>query len=338
MKPLITICYLTNRNNPRFEWFLDSFINQYKDEVPIEIIIIDGSENPFRYMDTMPELIKDLNISAYRPKPTSWQGEHRVTTQNYFAASNARNTGIIYAKGDYIVFVDDLSVLLPGWWTQVVKAYKENYIVFGAYKKVGKLVVEDGKVESFEELPAGNDSRYWQGSRWCRGDLLFGCSFGAPIEWLLSINGLDEICDGMGYEDTNLGLRLEKKGYRMFYDMQMMTYESEEAHHEETSFLRVDKLLTEEQYNECRERLGITGWYQQGGRTDCSHLLMDMIRTNDRTLSFGEGTKEPVKYPQDPSWTWGNGFVLRQLRETKDFPLPHPNTRHWPDLQKLSEM
>ena len=42
----------------------------------------------------------------------------------------------------WIVYVDDLSVLMPGWWEQVKLAMAGNYVACGAFRKVNKLVVE----------------------------------------------------------------------------------------------------------------------------------------------------------------------------------------------------
>jgi len=313
---MVTICYLTNRDNPRFQWFRDSFNRLYNGEVKAEIIVINGSNNP---IDTFEREGDKVEITEYKPKPTMWQGEYKLTKDNWFSASNARNTGIIYANGSYIVYVDDLSVLCPTWWQAVVRAYNEQTIILGAYKKVKDLTVENGRILHYEETPNGNDHRLQYGSRPAGGSWLYGCSCGFPIDTLLSVNGWDEICDGSGYEDCHLGIRLEKAGYKMIYDTQMLTLECEECHSEGTPFRREDKFLTPEQYNECRKRMGITGTYQAGGRTDVSHLLMDMVYSNK-------------------TWTWGNTFNLKELRQTKDFKLPTGDELHWPDLQPIKEM
>lgn len=317
---MITICYLTNRDNPRFDWFRKSFNRQYNNEVKAEIVVINGSN---KSVDTWYKEGDKCEITEYRPKPTPWQGPHRITKDNWFAASNARNTGIIYANGTYIVYVDDLSVLCPTWWQSVVKAYNDQIIILGAYKKVKDLTVEDGRILHYEETPNGNDHRLNYGSRWAGGSWLYGCSCGFPIEYLLEVNGWDEINDGISYEDVQLGIRLEKKGHRMYYSTDMLTLECEECHSEGIPFRREDPLLTLEQYEECRNRMGITGWHEKGGRTDTSHLLMDMVNTRTRPDNF---------------WTWGNHFNLRKLKASKAFQLPTGDELFWPNLQPIKNI
>jgi hypothetical protein len=140
----------------------------------------------------------------------------------------------MHAKHEYLLFVDDLSVLMPGWLGNAMHAAKEGYVVCGAYKKVFNLVVEDGVAVSYDENPKGVDSRLQFGSPegiipWY-GNALYGCSFGCPTESFLTVNGFDELLDGQGGEDTDFGLRLERAGNKIYYNINMMTLESEELH------------------------------------------------------------------------------------------------------------
>lgn len=141
--------------------------------------------------------------------------------------------------------VDDLSVLLPGWWEAVLRSVHGNYIVLGAYKKVKNLVVEKGVIKSHEEFPSGVDSRWIIGKDneavETPGQHMFGCSFAGPTQAFVSVGGFPELCDGMGSEDYIMGIALQNKGYVFKYDRRMLTYESEEAHFEDQPFKRVDK-------------------------------------------------------------------------------------------------
>jgi glycosyltransferase involved in cell wall biosynthesis len=245
----LNIAYVTSRKEPCFEWFADSLKNQIKPEDNIRVIIVDffASERTIRSsLDVSPHVLS-LGEWHVAPKPTPWQGPHRLTKHDYFAPSNARNTALCYALDGWIVYVDDLSVLMPGWLAAVREAIAENRITCGAFRKVNKLVVEKGNVVSYEDHPAGVDSRWNQvpddKPSKCPPNWLFGCSVVMPVEALLKINGWPELCDstGIGMEDCHTGIALANNGYQLWYDRRMLTFESEERHHNQPTMLRMDK-------------------------------------------------------------------------------------------------
>lgn len=312
---MITITYLTSRKEPMFDWFVDSLAWQFPD-VPIQLVIVDYYYNDeMRLRDitkNAAQNLYDLPLSGVihtAPKPTPWQGEFMQTKRPYFAAANARNTAACYATGETIAFVDDLTVLMPGWMNQILHAHEYKYVMCGAYKKVKNLQVENGLVISKEEFPDGIDSRWSMGSDAgivpCSGGQLFGCSFALPLEYYLQVNGQDEIFDSLGGEDYSLGLNLEKAGYKLYYNRNALTLESEERHRDpgSSSGIRVDKKM---------------------GSTYSSNILLDKLMKSPKPISLG------------------NKFSLRHLREQViaglGFPIPPPNARHWVDDQLLSEM
>lgn len=306
MNPL-TIAYVTNRKNPRIEWFFDSLAKQLKD--PANAILEPQVVVVSFHADL--ELPKKLPVPAYRfrfltPKPNVWNGPHRLTQANWFAAANSRNTALCVADSPWIAYVDDLSVLRPGWLDAVRMAIAAGVITFGSYKKVKRLQVEDGLVKSCEEFKEGVDSRWHHGSDVpvpASGSWLFGCSLVAPVDALLAVNGWDENCDGLGGEDYCLGIRLQNHGFSFRYDRSMCTFESEEAHFEEPPFRKTDK--------------GVSP-------LDKSHAALKMAKESAWAPNyFGEGG-------------------IRALREHvlggKPFPVQQIPDRDWYDGQLLSEM
>ena len=231
----ITVAYLTNRREPMIQWFLDSLARELPDSA---LVVVDF----FQRERPLPIPSDSIHVA---PKPTVWQGPHRLTKTDYFAAANARNTALCFADSDWIVYCDDLSVLMPGWGAAVREAVDGNYIACGAYRKVCNLKVESGNVVGFVSHPNGFDSRVaaTRGEKIvpASGSWLFGCSCAMSVESLLSVNGWDENCDGCGSEDYCTGIRLGNAGYQFKYDQRMMTYESEELHFAEPPFRRIDK-------------------------------------------------------------------------------------------------
>lgn len=275
---MITIAYLTNREVCQFNWFADSLKNQSKkigfDN--FEVVVVDGYKgeravyDEFISADT--SFIKN-NLWYTHPKPTVYQGKFRLTSKDYFCAANARNTAVLYALGDYIVFVDDLSVLCEDWLETVVKCYEANTVCAGAYKKAWEMQVENGEIVNMRIEQSGIDSRLIQSesTRRINGTQLFGCSFGLPLELYLDLNGQDEMCDSIGGEDYNFGIRLERYGVDITYYPKMLTIESEELHGQGTPALRLDKKLTEPLYRQKMMEYGITRRWYESGNYDSSH-------------------------------------------------------------------
>jgi len=232
---MLNVVYITSRKQPQFQWFYDSLIREADGNLTdIRLILV--SKHGVDVLSDLDTSMGSYPILTTKPKPSVWQGQHRLTKEDWFAASNARNTGLCYAQDGYIVYADDLSVIMPGWLSAVREALTGNYVVCGAYKKVRGLEVRRGVATHYEEFLGGMDQRW----AYVNSDptpaqtgWLFGCSCGMPVEALLAVNGWPEACDGLGFEDCCMGIVLYNAGYGMKYDRRMLTLESEELHHVE---------------------------------------------------------------------------------------------------------
>jgi glycosyltransferase involved in cell wall biosynthesis len=330
MNQHLTICYMTCRNDPKFEWFFDSLAKQSQNLGDISVVVIDFfSEN--RTKETLNGKSALFFGSEWtNPKPSVWQGEHRLTKENWFSASNARNTAICHSPDGWIAFVDDLSVLMPGWLNSIKQAMENDYIVFGAYRKVKKLVVENGEVKSWEPSLNEKGEDVGMDSRWrigndneavpIGGGSLFGCSLAGPVESFLQIGGFPEtLCDGTGSEDCVAGIMLENNGYKFKYDRRMLTLESEELHHysgwDESEMDK--KKIVSSSFRRCD--WGISPF-------DKSHKIIELTRNlkwhcNDLGDGFPDirtlrnhilaGGEFPIRYT--PEHEWYSRTLLRDL-------------------------
>lgn len=242
---MLTFVYQTFRREPMIQWALDSFHRECQgDYTDIKIVVVDFLADELGRRDAFAKLAH-CDITHIAPMPCVYQGPHRLTKDNYFAASNSKNTAVCHAPDGYIVFADDLSVLMPGWLRCVREAMKHGYVVCGTYKKVLSLVVENGSAVYYREYAAGIDSRTRLGSQDgpipLSGGAVYGCSVGMPVEAILDVNGFDTDCDclGLGFEDYICGLMLEQRGWKIMFDARMQTLESEERHHWQNGMKRV---------------------------------------------------------------------------------------------------
>jgi glycosyl transferase family 7 (putative galactosyltransferase) len=325
VNPFCSFSFLTTREDPKIEWFMDSLARELDSLGPskptFELIIIDSR---LWYVDQDERRQKFRDAAKGRfgelihvpPKPSVWQGPARLTTFDMFCGAGARNTAFCYARGEHVVFVDDLSVLLPGWASGHLHAAQFKYVMCGSTCKNLDMVVEDGIVKSFTLFPPGQDHRLRgapkDGSVRCSGSWLFGGTFSVPLNAALDVNGFDEINNGIGCEDYDFGIRLDKSGQKICFNKTCGTMESEEAHHLEphTLMLRIDKKLNP----------AIANTIPGDGHS--SNLLYDRLIN----------AKSP--------WTTDQHQPnLRQLRDRilsgGQFPIPTEPRRHWVDGQPL---
>ncbi len=322
--PAVTVVYATHRPEPRFEWFADSLAAQLGDDrVELEVIVVDGLADEERRQGFESAVGGRFGARVVPAKPTPWNGPYRLTGNEFYAGASARNTGIVCATAPYVVFQDDCSVLMPGWWDEVREAARKGLVVAGACHGHRRMVVEGGVlVRSRAELE-GIDPRWRFGSdtelvRIGGGQLATG-AFGLPRALLLELNGLDELCDPVGVEVAQLGRRLELAGATILYSRRMLAVRSSERQLHDV-VRKLDKATDSAGYMEKLAEFGVSNRFFDAAWTS-SNLLLDLLF----------GAREAASL--------GNGYELARLEEAdlvttgESFPLDH-----WFDGQPLAEM
>jgi len=335
----LTIAYLTHREHPRFEWFCSSLARQFResrvDRASVQVLVIDGR---LWYDETRAETMREVGslygvqFEHHPPKPSVWQGPHRLTQRNYFAASSTRNTAFARARGSHVAFVDDLSVLLPGWLQAHLEAARAGYVLCGTTCKHKNIVVNDvGGVVTYGEHSTDSRLKHFDGDApvRCSGGWLYGGTFSVPLEHALRVNGQDEIADSVGGEDYDFGERLERAGSAVYISRKCGTFEDEDGHHNQAAMVRLDKPWPPDPGGTPR-LLTPSGWTVQETEANAadgpysSNCIQSRMRREGRT------------------WTAGNAYNLRELRDRvlagEPFPIPTEPTHHWVDGQPLSEM
>ena len=299
-----TIAYMTFRKEPHIEWFLQSLARQCGN-IMQKIIIVDFyADEPGRR-----ERFAKLNTGGFQirhvtPKPSVFQGKHKLTKLEFFDAANARNSAVCLCEDDRIAFIDDLTVLAPEWYSSAQEATTRAGYTFGSYRKVTNLRVKEGLIEGFSDHPSGHDVRRGQVKSLtkaapCNPVWLFGCSLVAPIESILQAGGWPEtLTSSMGYEDCCFASVLRNRKDPTSFDPRLFTYESEEGHHVPGDrFYRIDPCRC----NPC-----------SNPRDDKSHAMLKAVET---------------------ATVLDNGYDIRALRESilngNEFPVPTGPTHEW---------
>ena len=313
-----TIGWFTNRLDPRFEWFFNSLSNQLAPDDQVRVIAIDFYANtPLRSETLLKDCREDSRITVefHPPAPNVWNGPHRLTKENHFNAAGARNTAVCLCEDEHLVIADDLSVLMPGWVQAVKEALRRGGITLGCYRKVYDMRVNDGHLEHFRHHEQGMDHRVahlkTHGPQRAYPSWFYGCSVVLPIEAVMQTNGFPEaLCASLAYEDTGMSLMLSNNGWSFLIDPRMMTYESEELHHQPGQhFVRLDP---------CR------GDPNAVPRDDMSHAMLRILEhAKNHPNYFGpEGIRglrqrvlrgEPFPIMTIPEHCWFTGKLLKDL-------------------------
>lgn len=128
------------------------------------------------------------------------------------------------AKGRYLVFLNNDTLVLPGWLEEIVKPLEEN-------PKIGlvgsKLLFEDIRLQEAGGI-VWNDASAWNYGRGSDPalpmynyvkdvDYCSGASLAIPSALWRELNGFDELYSPAYYEDTDLAFRVREAGYRTIY-------------------------------------------------------------------------------------------------------------------------
>jgi Glycosyl transferase family 2 len=202
----ITIAFITGRPDPHLDWLLESLAPQVAPSDEIHVLVIDARGRTPEALGARSYGPWTPSVRVALPKPTPWQGAHRITTSDWWAKSSAMNTAIVLCETDYVAFLDDCCRVGPKWLEVVRRSErKRRSVIAGTYDKI-----ENGSV-----TPDHRRILEPKGKLNCGGGWLYGCTFALPLEWALEANGAEEGCDGMGTEDCIFGLMIENNGHRI---------------------------------------------------------------------------------------------------------------------------
>ena len=227
----ITIGFITARDEPQLHWLIGGLAEQAKKSDEFELIVVDALGRPAAAIGYVP-IRAITKIVETRPKPTIWQGPHRITEHDFFANANARNTALALCTTDYICFVDDRCRIDRKWLDEVRRGEKKRESVLC------------GPCDKHEDSGHVLDHRRQispRGKKGCSGGWCFGANHALPLEWALDVNGFEEGCDPVGLEDCTFGHMLENAGRRIDFVAEMSLQQDRKGFSHPFGFPRHDK-------------------------------------------------------------------------------------------------
>jgi len=177
-------------------------------EVPFEVILVDDGST-----DDTAEVVEGLRSSITAPL--------RLLRQANQGPAVARNRGVDEARGELIVFLGDDIIVEPGYLDRIRAAYLRHegelhgivgntrYEADSVATPFGSWFEEHAKLQfDYPDVSTEVEVDY---RRFYTSNLL------VPRSVMVASGGFDPRFRHAAYEDTELGYRLEARGFRLYY-------------------------------------------------------------------------------------------------------------------------
>lgn len=207
----LTVVVITCRQEPQFNWTIHSLVRELNGDTA-DVLLVSGHASEVENILSP----ATLSVSVIWPKPCIWSGPHRKTPVEWWSKANSINTALCVAQQEWVLFLDDRAVLVPGFLDGIRQAMAEQYILAGSYEKRINMKVKDGVIIDSGET-VGLDHRTGSPAA-CLAPWLFGCVVLARLDWWLDINGSPEKSNSIGFEDCLTGFLFQNAGHTIKFD------------------------------------------------------------------------------------------------------------------------
>jgi len=234
--PLVSVIVPTRRYGPVYEILFNGLKNQTLKEWEL-LLVDDVPEDRSGLAEAYAKRYR-LNVKWMRSKPNYWRSNRLI--------ANARNTALIYAEGELVVFIDDYTWVPPRFLESHWRLWNETgYCLIGSVtavkytpdppeelstlpvytydERVKRAYKGEGYIQTLQAghpTPGAVDTRVHLGYRDlkdCPPGWFYTCNASGPLAKIVEVNGFDEEMDCTSEEDVDLGLRLARVGCRFWF-------------------------------------------------------------------------------------------------------------------------
>jgi glycosyltransferase involved in cell wall biosynthesis len=230
--PLVSVIVPTRRYGSVYEILFNGLKNQTLKDY--ELLIVDDVPEDRSGLAEAYAKRHGLNVKWMRSKPNYWKSNRLI--------ANARNTALIHAEGELVVFIDDYTWIPPRFLESHWKTWKEQgYCLIGSvtavkytpnppedlstlpvhtYDERSKTAYTIHMIQEGHPTPGALDTRLSLGYKeWkdCPPGWFYTCNASSPLAKIVEVNGFDEEFDCTSEEDVDLGLRLARVGCRFWF-------------------------------------------------------------------------------------------------------------------------
>ncbi len=210
LKPYITVIIPTFNRADKLQLCLESLQNQSLQDEAYEVIVVDDGSN-----DSTPKLLK---------KWTAQWPRLRALHQKNAGQGSARNNALKVASGQIILFIGDDIYASHNFLLEHAHFHQENpsenFACLGLTEWYGEVtpfmewLTNGGPQFAYHHLDSGKPARFWY----------FYTSNLSIKKSKLGPQPFDSDFRAYGWEDIELGFRLEKMGLELIYTPQALAY------------------------------------------------------------------------------------------------------------------